>query len=190
MKWNDNAGKYVWHRTAIGRTGWATLYSTADAVINWIRNTNSLTSGMGVNFLSLAPSDTTQPIDCEMFAWGSWRVWSDWSDCVDGTQTRTRTKTRSSKRSAAHGGTPCPTDLVQTDTQTQNCGTSGRSDDDDDNDNGITTDLCESVICSDLNRDEHADDEPLYDTSVKDCCGECSTGYEEDDNGECQAVEW
>ena len=72
-------------------------------------------------------------------------------------------------------------------------GTSGRSDDDDDdddngNDNGITTDLCESVICSDINRDEHADDEPLYDTSVQDCCGECSTGYEEDDNGECQSL--
>jgi len=58
---------------------------------------------------------------------------------------------------------------------------------DGDDDDG-TTDLCESVICSDLNRDAHEDAEPLYDNSVKDCCGECSTGYEEDDNDECQAV--
>ena len=61
-------------------------------------------------------------------------------------------------------------------------------DDADDNDNGITPDLCESVICSEINRDDHADAEPLYDTSVQDCCGACSTGYEEDENGECQAV--
>ena len=70
----------------------------------------------------------------------------------------------------------------------QAMGTTGSDGDDDDDDNGITPDLCESVICSDLNRDDHADAEPLYDTSVQDCCGECSTGYEEDDNGECQAV--
>jgi len=68
------------------------------------------------------------------------------------------------------------------------------SGDDDDTDDtgdtdGTTSDLCEAVICSDINRDDHADAEPLYDTSVQDCCGACITGYEEDDNGECQSVD-
>ena len=54
--------------------------------------------------------------------WGSWRVWSDWSDCVDGTQTRTRQIS-----DILRGTHPCPTDLVQTDTQTQNCGMLGKA---------------------------------------------------------------
>ena len=62
-------------------------------------------------------------------------------------------------------------------------------DDDDDNGNGMAPELCDSVVCSDINRDDYADAAPVIDpTSVQDCCGACSTGYEEDENGECQAV--
>ena len=129
VKCYDNAGKYYWDRSVIGYQGYASTGKTsADAVASWLRNTLSATRGMGVKFLSLAPHDTAEPIDCEMFAWGSWSNWSEWSDCVDNTQTRTRTKTRSVKTAAANGGTACPTDLEQTETETQTCGeTSGRS---------------------------------------------------------------
>ncbi len=139
VKWYDNAGKSFWDRSTIGYQGYASTGKTsADAVASWLRNTLSATRGMGVKFLSLAPHDTAQPIDCEMFAWGSWSNWSEWSDCQDGTQTRTRTKTRSVKTAAANGGTACPTDLEQTETDTQTCGeTSGRSNGNGDNgDNG------------------------------------------------------
>ena len=123
VKWYDNAGKYYWDRSVIGQSGSVSTGKTsADAVSSWLRNTLSATRGMGVKFLSLAPHDTAEPIDCEMFAWGSWSNWSEWSDCQDGTQTRTRTKTRSVKTAAANGGTACPTDLEQTETDTQTCG--------------------------------------------------------------------
>ena len=58
------------------------------------------------------------------------------------------------------------------------------------NGNGNPEITCASVSCSALNRDEHADTDPVYvDSPAKDCCGACSSGYEEDDNGECQPVE-
>lgn len=138
VKWYANSGKYFWDRSSIGMSGYASTGSTsADSVTNWLRNTLNATKGMGVKFLSLAPHDTAQPIDCEMFAWGSWSNWSEWSDCVDGSQLRTRTKTRAAKTPAANGGAACPTDLEQTETETQTCGgTSGRSDNGDGDDNG------------------------------------------------------
>ena len=157
VKWYANSGKYFWDRSSIGMTGYASTGSTsADSVTNWLRNTLNATKGMGVTFLSLAPHDTSEPIDCEMFAWGSWSVWSEWSDCADGTQTRTRSKTRSAKTPAANGGTPCPTDLEISETDTQTCGgeTNGAG-----NGNGD-----EPADCASENREDGADDTE---------CGDC-----------------
>ena len=82
MKRESDVSRVVDNSRSTGKT-------SADAVASWLRNTLSATRGMGVKFLSLAPHDTAEPIDCEMFAWGSWSNWSEWSDCVDNTQTRT-----------------------------------------------------------------------------------------------------
>ena len=159
VKWYANSGKYFWDRSAIGYSGYAsTGKSSAAAVSNWLRNTLSYTKGMGVTFLTLAPHDTAQPIDCEMFNWGSWSVWSEWSDCADGTQTRTRSKTRSAKTPAANGGVACPTDLEKTETETQSC--EGPAD------------------CPSENREDGADTTQ---------CGDCLSGFTEDDTGVCVA---
>lgn len=168
VKWYANSGKYWWNRSAVGYSGYVSTGKTsADAVSNWLRNTLSATQGMGVKFLSLAPHDTVQPIDCEMFAWGSWSNWSEWSDCVDGSQLRTRTKTRSAKTPAANGGTACPTDLEQTETETQTCGgTTGRSD------NGDGDPPLDGT-CADPNDSGYGQTE---------CIG-CNAGYEDNNDG-------
>jgi hypothetical protein len=91
VKWYASSQSYWWDgsKVGLGRGYRDSGYASASGIANWLSNTLSYTKGKNIEFLTLGPSDTDQPIDCEMFAWGSW---SDWSDCADGQQIRTRTR--------------------------------------------------------------------------------------------------
>jgi len=132
VKWYSSTQSY-WYdgsKVGLGRGYRDSGYASASGVANWLSNTLSYTKGKNIEFETLGPNDTDQPIDCEMFAWGSW---SEWSDCADGQQIRTRT--RAVKTPAAHGGTACPTDLEETESRA--C-TNDDADTDTDTDTGGT----------------------------------------------------
>lgn len=114
VKWYSSTQSYWYNGSKVGLgAGYRNSgYASASGIVNWLSNTLSYTKGKSIEFETLGPNDTDQPIDCEMFAWGSW---SEWSDCADGQQIRTRT--RSVKTPAAHGGTACPTDLEETESR-------------------------------------------------------------------------
>jgi hypothetical protein len=135
VKWYASSQSYWWDgsKVGLGRGYRDSGYASASGIANWLSNTLSYTKGKNIEFLTLGPSDTDQPIDCEMFAWGSW---SDWSDCADGQQIRTRT--RAVKTPAANGGTACPTDLEETESRACT-GDDADTDTDTDTDGTITS---------------------------------------------------
>lgn len=131
VKWYASTNTY-WYKPPNKLTYLNSGHSSASRIVNWLSNVLTLTKGKSIEFKSLGPNDTDQPIDCEMFAWGSW---SNWSDCADGQQIRTRT--RAVKTPAANGGTACPTDLEQTESRACDSSTDDGADTDTDTDTDI-----------------------------------------------------
>lgn len=133
VKWYDTKQSYYWRlpsNTFLSRYR-DSGHSSAAGIVDWLRNTLSYTKGKSIKFVSLSGPDSGKPIDCEMFAWGSW---SDWSGCADGQQIRTRT--RAVKTRAYNGGAACPTDLEQTESRSCDSSTDDDTDTGDDGTDG------------------------------------------------------
>jgi len=154
VKWYDTKQSYFWRLPSNTlMSSWRDSgYSSAAGIVDWLQNTLSFTKEKSIKFVSLSGPDSGKPIDCEMFAWGSW---SDWSQCANGQQIRTRT--RAVKTRAYNGGAACPTDLEQTESRSCDDGT----DDDADNGDDGTDDDTDTGDDGTVGPITHPPDDPL-----------------------------